>query len=166
MNDERFLRRKARRLRRGVMRSLKADSELKAKGVQFLGKGKPLEQREVKGLKAYWVCRGGFIESSTLRTEVTQAPQDVLGFHMYEVEDKLREKETWKELNELAAARLRDEIMRRIAGLETAGALAANPDRRLHFAVWLKDAGMKAYLEHDNWYFHVLMRIPAGGMVL
>lgn len=166
MNDERFLRRKARKLRRGVIRGLKSDPELKAKEVQFLGKGQPLEKREVKGLKAYWVCRGGFIESSTLRTEVVKAPQDVLGFHMYEVEDKLREKETWNEFTELATARLRDEIMRRIAGLETAGGITANPERHLHFGVWLKEAGMKAYLEHDNWYFHVLMRIPAGGMVL
>lgn len=166
MNDERFLRRKARKLRRDVLHGLKSDAELKAKGVCFLGKDKPLERREVKGLTSYWIARGGYIESSTLRTEIVKAPQDVIGFHVMESEEKLRDKEVWNTLHELATARVRDEVLRRIAGLETAGGIRSHPERKLHFGLWLKDAAVKTYLEHDNWYFHVLMRMPAGGMVL
>lgn len=46
--------------------------------------------KEVKGLRAFWVARGGFIEASTIRAEVLEIPRDTIGFHVYEFEDKLR----------------------------------------------------------------------------
>lgn len=45
--------------------------------------------KEVRGLRAFWVARGGFIESSTLRADVIELPRDTIGFHVTEMEDKL-----------------------------------------------------------------------------
>jgi hypothetical protein len=47
-------------------------------------------QKEVRGLRAFWVARGGYIEASTLRANVMELPRDTIGFHVYEFEDKLR----------------------------------------------------------------------------
>jgi hypothetical protein len=46
--------------------------------------------KETRGLKAFWVARGGYIESSTLRSNVMELPRDTVGFHVEEFEDKLR----------------------------------------------------------------------------
>jgi hypothetical protein len=46
--------------------------------------------KEVRGLRAFWVARGGYIEASTLRADVVELPRDTLGFHVEEFEDKLR----------------------------------------------------------------------------
>jgi len=45
--------------------------------------------REVRGLRAHWVARGGYIEESTLRQKVMELPRDTVGFHVGENEDKL-----------------------------------------------------------------------------
>lgn len=45
--------------------------------------------KQVRGLKAHWVARGGYIESSTLRADVIELPRDTVGFHVEEFEDKL-----------------------------------------------------------------------------
>jgi hypothetical protein len=64
--------------------------------------------KEVKGLRAFWVARGGYIESSTVRAEVLEVPRDTIGFHVYEFEDKLRTNfaETQATLVELGIQRL------------------------------------------------------------
>lgn len=46
--------------------------------------------KETKGLRAFWTSRGGYIEASTLRSEVMEIPRDTIGFHVFEFEDKLR----------------------------------------------------------------------------
>lgn len=46
--------------------------------------------KEVRGLKAYWVARGGYIESSTMRADVMELPRDTIGFQVEEFEDKIR----------------------------------------------------------------------------
>lgn len=46
--------------------------------------------KEVRGLRAFWVARGGYIEASTMRANVMELPRDTIGFHVYEFEDKLR----------------------------------------------------------------------------
>lgn len=46
--------------------------------------------KETRGLKAFWIARGGYIESSTLRSNVMELPRDTVGFHVEEFEDKLR----------------------------------------------------------------------------
>lgn len=64
--------------------------------------------KEVKGLRAFWVARGGYIESSTVYADVLEVPRDTIGFHVYEFEDKLRTNfaETQATLVELGVQRL------------------------------------------------------------
>jgi hypothetical protein len=64
--------------------------------------------KEVKGLRAFWVARGGYIEASTVRAEVLEIPRDTIGFHVNEFEDKLRTNfaETQATLVELGVQRL------------------------------------------------------------
>lgn len=45
--------------------------------------------KEVKGLRAFWVARGGHIEASTMKSQVMELPRDTIGFHVEEFEDKL-----------------------------------------------------------------------------
>lgn len=79
--------------------------------------------KEVRGLKAFWVARGGYIESSTLRSEVMELPRDTVGFHVEEFEDKLRTNfaETQASLVENGIARLDAEVnLRFFRGLQAA----------------------------------------------
>jgi len=46
--------------------------------------------KEVRGLRAFWVARGGHIEASDMHAEVFEIPRDTIGFHVFEMEDKLR----------------------------------------------------------------------------
>ena len=46
--------------------------------------------KEVRGLRAFWVARGGYIEASDMRAQVFEIPRDTIGFHVYEFEDKIR----------------------------------------------------------------------------
>lgn len=45
---------------------------------------------EVRGLRAYWVARGGYIQASHLRQDRLELPRDTVGIHVTEFEDKLR----------------------------------------------------------------------------
>lgn len=75
--------------------------------------------REVRGLKAYWVARGGYIESSTIHAEVMEIPRDTIGFHVTEFEDKLETgfAETAATLVELGTQRLDAEVNKRALSL-------------------------------------------------
>ena len=44
---------------------------------------------EVRGLKAFWVARGGYIEASHMHREVFELPRDTIGFHVEENTEKL-----------------------------------------------------------------------------
>ncbi len=46
--------------------------------------------KEVRGLRAFWLARGGYIETSDLKAEVVEILPDMVGFHVSESEDKLR----------------------------------------------------------------------------
>lgn len=75
--------------------------------------------KEVRGLKAHWVARGGFIEASTLRKQVMELPRDTVGFHVYEFEDKLITNfaETAGTLVELGGQRLDAAVNQRVLAL-------------------------------------------------
>lgn len=75
--------------------------------------------KEVRGLRAFWVARGGHIEQSTLHAEVMELPRDTLGFSVSEFEDKLRVNfaETQATLVELGIRRMDAEVNRRVLGL-------------------------------------------------
>lgn len=45
---------------------------------------------EVKGLRAFWTARGGYIEASEIWEQVMELPRDMIGFHVYQHEDKIR----------------------------------------------------------------------------
>jgi len=45
--------------------------------------------KETRGLKAFWVARGGYIEQSTVRHDIVEIPRDTVGFHVSEFEDKM-----------------------------------------------------------------------------
>lgn len=46
--------------------------------------------KEVRGLRAFLLARGGYIEASTTHAEVLEIQRETVGFHVYEEEDKLR----------------------------------------------------------------------------
>ncbi len=75
--------------------------------------------KEVRGLQAFWVARGGYIEASTMHAEVVEIPRDTIGFHVYEMEDKLRTSfgETQATLTELGTQRMDAEVNLRVLRL-------------------------------------------------
>jgi len=72
--------------------------------------------KEVRGLRAFWVARGGHIEASTLKAQVMEIPRDTIGFHVYDFEDKLRTNfsETQTTLIDLGIQRMDAEINQRV----------------------------------------------------
>ena len=75
--------------------------------------------KETRGLRAFWTARGGYIEASTLRSDVMEIPRDMIGFHVYEFEDKLRTNfaETQATLVDLGIQRLDAEVNLRVLRL-------------------------------------------------
>lgn len=75
--------------------------------------------KEVRGLRAFWVARGGHIEASTMHAEVMELPRDTIGFHVYEFEDKIRTNfaETQATLVDLGIQRMDAEVNKRFLKL-------------------------------------------------
>lgn len=72
--------------------------------------------KEARGLRAFWTAKGGYIEASTLRVETAELLRDMIGYHVYEFRDKLRNSfaETQATLVDLGAQRLDAEINLRV----------------------------------------------------
>lgn len=72
--------------------------------------------RETKGLKAFFMARGGYIEASELTSEVSEVPRDMIGIHVYEFEDKFTTNfaESAQQLRDLAIQRMDAEVNRRV----------------------------------------------------
>jgi len=85
--------------------------------------------KEVRGLRAFWVARGGYIESSTIHSEVVEIPRDTIGFHVYEMEDKLRTNfgETQATLVDLGGQRMDAEVNLRVLRLFQAAVPTSSP---------------------------------------
>lgn len=85
--------------------------------------------REVKGLRAFWIARGGYIEASTVRAETLEVPRDEVGFHVNEFEEKLRTNfaETQATLVELGVQRLDAAINQRFFALLQAAVPSSSP---------------------------------------
>lgn len=45
--------------------------------------------KEVRGMRAFWVARGGYIEASSIHSEVMEIPRDIVGFHVQENTEKI-----------------------------------------------------------------------------
>jgi hypothetical protein len=84
--------------------------------VERVGETDRIFVKEVRGLRAFWTARGGYIEASNLRTDVAELQRDMIGFHVYEFEDKLRNNfgETQATLINLGQQRLEAELNRRV----------------------------------------------------
>lgn len=72
--------------------------------------------RELKGMKVFWIAPGGYIEESTVQTEVFEILRDHVGFHVSEMEDKLEADfgPTQANLIELGVRRLAGELNLRV----------------------------------------------------
>lgn len=75
--------------------------------------------KEVRGLRAFWVARGGYIQASNMHAEVFEIPRDTIGLHVYEFEDKLRTSfgETQANLVDLGIQRMDAEVNLRVLKL-------------------------------------------------
>lgn len=85
--------------------------------------------KEVRGLRAFWVARGGYIEASTLKASVMEIERDTIGFHVSELEDKLITNfaETQATLVELGIQRMDAEVNRRLLSLLQAAIPISSP---------------------------------------
>lgn len=58
--------------------------------VERVGEGDRITFREVRGLEVFWVSRGGTIDQSTIDAEEFEIVEDFVGYHVSELEDKIR----------------------------------------------------------------------------
>lgn len=84
--------------------------------------------REVSGLKAFWMARGGYIEASELSAEVVEVPRDMLGIHVWEFDDKFVTNfaDSAQTLRNLAVQRMDAEINRRVHATLSAAVTGGN----------------------------------------
>lgn len=85
--------------------------------------------KETRGLRAFWTARGGYIEASTIRQDVMEIPRDMIGFHVYEFEDKLRTSfaETQATLVDLGVQRMDAEVNLHVLRLMQAAVDSSSP---------------------------------------
>jgi len=85
--------------------------------------------KEVRGLRAFWVARGGYIEASTIRSDVMELPRDTIGFHVWEFEDKLRTNfaETQSTLIDLGIQRMDAQVNSRVLSIFQAAIPSNSP---------------------------------------
>jgi len=85
--------------------------------------------RETRGLKAFHVARGGYIEESFLHSEVTEIERDQIGFHVVEHLDRLETNfaVTASDLIDLGKKRLDAEINRRVLATFQAAVPSSSP---------------------------------------
>jgi hypothetical protein len=85
--------------------------------------------KETRGLRAFWTARGGYIEASTIRSDVMEIPRDMIGFHVFEFEDKLRTNfaETQATLVDLGVQRMDAEVNLRVLKLLQAAIPSTSP---------------------------------------
>lgn len=72
--------------------------------------------KEARGLKAFWMARGGYIDASEMTSDVSEMPRDMLGVHVWEFEDKFLTSfaQSAQTLRDLAVQRMDAEVNRRI----------------------------------------------------
>ncbi len=83
---------------------------------------------EVRGLKAFWVARGGYIEASHMHRETMELPRDTIGFHVEEYVEKVLVNfaETQADLINLGIQRLDAEVNLRFLRLVQAAIPSGN----------------------------------------
>lgn len=85
--------------------------------------------KEVRGLRAFWTARGGYIEASSMRQDVMEVQRDTIGYHVYEFEDKVRTNfgETQASLIDLGQQRLDAEVNLKALSLFQAALPTSSP---------------------------------------
>ncbi len=85
--------------------------------------------KETRGLRAFWTSRGGFIETSQIRSDVMEITRDSIGFHVYEFEDNLRTNfaETQATLIDLGTQRMDAEVNLRVLRVLQAAIPSTSP---------------------------------------
>lgn len=102
---------------------LEADPILQALNVRVREKDEKVTLKTNDGLQAYWVARGGFIDSSQVRERVFEVKRDTVGFNIAEFTEHLTPNKV-DEITEYGFKTLRDEIVRRSVRLLQVGAEA------------------------------------------
>jgi hypothetical protein len=97
--------------------------------VERVGDTGRIFMKETRGMRAFWTAKGGYIEASTLQSDVTELVRDMIGFHVYEFEDKLRNNfaETQATLVRLGGQRLDAEIQLRVLRTFQAAVPSSSP---------------------------------------
>lgn len=85
--------------------------------------------KEVRGMRAFWTARGGYIEASSIRSDVFEIQRDMIGFHVFEFEDKVENGfgETQSNLVNLGQQRLDAEVNLRALHLFEAAVPTSSP---------------------------------------
>lgn len=85
--------------------------------------------KEVRGLRAFWLARGGYIEASSMTEDVIELPRDLIGFHVTEFEDKIMTNfaETQANLVDLGIQRMDAEVNLRFLRLLQAAIPSSSP---------------------------------------
>lgn len=119
-NDPQWRRDMAQEMTETIYRGFEHENLLSYMGsVENAGFDSRIFVKEVRGLRAFWVARGGYIEASTIHAETLELPRDTIGFHVYEMEDKIMTNfaETQATLVQLGVQRLDAEVNRRVLAL-------------------------------------------------
>lgn len=80
--------------------------------VERVGETDRILLKETRGMRAFWVARGAYIEESALTEDVAELKRRTIGYHVYEFQDKLRNSfgDTQASLIDLGSQRLDAEI--------------------------------------------------------
>jgi hypothetical protein len=101
-------------------------------------------RKEVEGLEAFWVARGGYIEASGMSGNVYEMPRDTVGIHVSEYSDKFLTNfaQSAQELRSLAIQKMDIAVNKRVFSLldaaaesTSAGASLANLQANLDDAI-------------------------------
>lgn len=97
--------------------------------VERVGEGDRITVREVRGLEVFWVSRGGTIDQSTIDSEVWEMREDFIGYHVSEMEDKIRAgfTENAAGMVDLAIQQMDAEVNLRLLRLYQTGIPSGNP---------------------------------------
>lgn len=87
--------------------------------VETVGLNDRITVSELRGMRAHWVSRGGYIEASGLRRDTMELRADTIGFHVYEHRDKILTNfgESTMDLIELGTKRMLAEVNLRVLSL-------------------------------------------------
>lgn len=154
----------AKKIRKNVLGS----PILKSMGVKLV---KDWDHREIidktKGIRGHWLSRGGHIEASTVHENAFELPQDVIGFHVAELEEKMTNgTKHWNKLVEQGSIAFVNSLVERIDALVAAAGLAPGDYEDVTFVIWKDSFRFKWFTEQDNWYYHFLANLTTGAVVL